>query len=123
MICPCGSGILFDGCCGAILAGKRKAGTAEQLMRSRYTAYVVKDVDYLVRTTHPSTRTPSLANSIRLWMEQVEWLRLHVLFSGDDTVEFIAEYISDGKPGQHHERSAFKKEKGEWFYVGDEHES
>jgi SEC-C motif-containing protein len=119
MMCPCGSGRLFDDCCGALLSGKRKAATAEQLMRSRYCAYVVKDVDYLVRTTHPSSRTPDLAASIRDWMDQVQWLRLHVLAAGEDTVEFIAEYMSNGRAGRHHERSLFKKQKGEWTYVGE----
>lgn len=89
-------------------------------MRSRYAAYVVNDVDYLVRTTHPESRRPDLAVSIEQWMRQVEWLNLHVLSASEDRVEFIAEYISDGKPGRHHERSLFKKYKHEWFYVGEE---
>ena len=99
-------------------------------MRSRYTAYVAKKVDYLVKTTHPSARDGNLAESIRRWMRKVEWLKLHVisLDAGsvtDDTgrVEFIAEYVSDTGPGRHHECSVFKKYKGEWFYAGDEDES
>ncbi|WP_372846653.1 YchJ family protein [Pontiella sp.] len=119
MNCPCGSGSPFGACCGAFLSGGRTAATAEQLMRSRYCAYVVEDVDYLVRTTHPSSRTPGLAASIRNWMDQVQWLRLHVLAAGENTVEFIAEYISEGKPGRLHERSRFKQKNGEWFYVGE----
>ncbi|MDF7822851.1 YchJ family metal-binding protein [Pontiellaceae bacterium B12227] len=117
--CPCGSGELFVECCGPLISGKEKAHTAEQLMRSRYSAYVKHDVDYLVSTTHPKSRTSDLAQSIASWMNQVQWIRLHVLNAEKETVEFIAEYISDGKPAQHHERSLFKKHKGEWFYVGE----
>ena len=128
--CPCGSGIAFAACCGGILADRRSADTAEQLMRSRYTAYVVKDVDHLVRTTHPSVRADDLADSIRAWMRKVEWLKLHVIAAetGTETddighVEFIAEYLTDTAPGRHHECSVFKKLKGDWYYVGEESEA
>ena len=119
MKCLCGKPIEFEACCGAILSGKRKAESPEELMRSRYSAYVVEDVDYLVRTTWPASRAPNLAASIRHWMDQVQWLQLTVLFSGKDTVEFVAEYISGGRTGRLHERSLFRKQKGEWFYVGE----
>jgi len=99
-------------------------------MRSRYTAYVTKKVDYLISTTYPSAREEDLAESIRRWMRKVEWLKLHVVAvdagdSSDDAgrVEFIAEYVSDQGPGRHHECSVFKKRKGEWFYMGEEDES
>ena len=117
--CPCGSGIEYSDCCYPVISGTVKARTAEQLMRSRYTAYVNQDVDYLVSTTHPDVRTPGLANSIASWMRQVEWTRLHVLNADLDRVEFMAEYMDDGKSGQHHEHSLFRKHKDEWFYVGE----
>ena len=128
--CPCGSGALFENCCDPIIAGRRAAETAEQLMRSRYTAYVARKVDYLVRTTDPSVREEDLAESIRRWMRKVEWLKLHVVAvdagsATDDTgrVEFIAEYVADTGPGRHHECSVFQKRKDEWFYAGEEDES
>lgn len=96
-------------------------------MRSRYTAYVTKNVDYLVRTTLPASRTEDLADSIRKWMRQVEWLKLHVVATesgteNDETgkVEFIAEYLTSTAPGRHHECSVFEKVDGEWYYVGEE---
>lgn len=119
MRCPCGSGALFDECCGLILSGKAKAETAEQLMRSRYSAYATENVDYLVRTTDPKSRAKNLAESIRSWMNEVQWLQLHVLSATQDTVEFIAEYISNGQSCQLYEHSLFRKQKGEWFYVGE----
>ena len=118
--CPCGSGLSFETCCCPIISGKEKVPTPERLMRSRYSAYVMRDVDYLVRTTHPTSCSPDLAESIATWMKQVEWVRLHVLNAEKNHVEFVAEYISDGTPAQHHEKSVFKKHKGEWFYVGEE---
>lgn len=92
-------------------------------MRSRYTAYVAKNVDYLVRTTHPSVRTDDLTRSIRKWMRQVEWLKLHVVATEGARVEFIAEYITATAPGRHHECSVFKRHNGEWFYLGEERDA
>ncbi len=121
--CPCGNGADYDECCGGIVSGNRKAQTPEQLMRSRYTAYVAKKVDYLVQTTHPSSRTDDLADSIRKWMRQVEWLKLHVIATEANRVEFTAEYLTDTGPGRHHECSVFEKVDGEWFYLGEESEN
>ncbi len=127
--CPCGSGVDFEACCGGIVDGRRKALTAEQLMRSRYTAYVMKKVDYLVESTHPSARTDDLASSIRKWMRQVEWLKLHVVATegGGEAdafghVEFVGEFIADTGPGRHHECSVFEKLNGVWYYLGEEYE-
>lgn len=93
-------------------------------MRSRYTAYVLEDVDYLVETTASESRTPDLAHEIRQWMNQVQWLRLHVINTAagrssdsEGTVEFIAEYLGPTGPDQHHEKSRFKKINGAWCYV------
>ncbi|MEN8261637.1 MAG: YchJ family metal-binding protein [Pseudomonadota bacterium] len=125
--CPCGSGVDFEACCGGIIAGLRTACIAEELMRSRYTAYVLKKVDYLVQTTHPSSRTADLPDSIRKWMRQVEWLKLHIVATAEGgeadltgRVEFIAEYLSDSGPGRHHECSVFEKVDNDWYYVGEE---
>lgn len=124
--CPCGSGVDFGVCCGAVLSGRYAARTAEALMRSRYTAYVVGSVDYLVQTTLPSARSPKLAADIRETMSAVRWIRLHVLNGcGEATdsfgiVEFLAEYMDSNGLGQHHERSVFRKRKGIWYYEGAE---
>jgi len=95
-------------------------------MRSRYTAYVLEDVDYLVNTTLPASRTPDLASSIRQWMKQVKWQRLHVLSTEagarsdtTGTVTFVAEFIGPDGADQHQEQSHFQKVGGTWYYVGD----
>ena len=124
-LCPCGSGERIQECCGKWIAGRKKAPTAEALMRSRYTAYILEDADYLVETTLPASREPDLAKSIRHWMKQVEWQRLHVLnieagkrSDTEGIVEFIAEFIGPNGSDRHHERSQFKKIHGTWYYVG-----
>jgi uncharacterized protein YchJ len=58
--CWCGSARPFESCCGPLLEGRTRAVTAEQLMRSRYTAYVLSDADYLLRTWHAGTRPSSI---------------------------------------------------------------
>lgn len=125
--CPCGSGDDFTACCEGIVSAQQNASTAVALMRSRYTAYVMKKVDYLVQTTLPASRSDDLADSIRKWMRQVEWLKLHVVAMDQGSerdavgyVEFIAEYITDSGPGRHHECSSFEKVDGLWYYVGEE---
>ncbi len=117
--CPCGSGEPYDACCGRFISGAEKAQTAEQLMRSRYAAYVKKDVDYLVNTTLPKSRTPDMAGNIAEWMNAVEWKRLLIIRAEETTVDFVAQYVLDGEEGQHREHSLFKKQNGEWFYVGE----
>ena len=58
--CPCGTGLPYDDCCGPLHAGSTAAATAEQLMRSRYSAFAVGDAAYLLATWHPSTRPAAL---------------------------------------------------------------
>ncbi|WP_446226328.1 YchJ family protein [Nocardia sp. IBHARD005] len=117
--CPCRRGEPFDGCCGPILAGEKAAPTAETLMRSRYTAYVVGDVDYLLRSWHPSTRPAEL----ELDQDQ-QWLFLEIIgtqrggpFDDNGTVEFIAHYKLDGTRDAMHEISTFVRVAGAWVYL------
>ncbi|MDZ8118813.1 YchJ family protein [Pontiella agarivorans] len=117
--CPCGSGESYDACCGRFISGAEIAQTAEQLMRSRYSAYVKKDVDYLVRTTLPKSRTPDLAQNITEWMNAAEWIRLLIIRAEETTVDFVAQYRLNGSEQQHREHSVFKQKNGEWFYVGE----
>ncbi len=95
------------------------AKTAETLMRSRYTAYVLRREDYLLATWHTTTRPEILALSDH---QQNQWLgltvRLHDAFAPDRAVvEFVARYKQNGKAYRLHERSRFVFEQGRWFYV------
>lgn len=116
--CPCGSGTPYDACCGPLHRGASLAATAEQLMRSRFSAFAVGDVDHLFRTWHPRTRPDAqdLAPDPR-----IEWTRLEVLDAvehGDRAeVEFEAHHRVGGVPAVLHERSRFERRAGRWFYV------
>lgn len=117
--CPCGSGLNLADCCMPIIVGQSPAVSAEALMRSRYTAYVLGDARYLSISWHPSTRPQQLDLS-----DNIEWLGLTVLSckagTMDDvkgTVEFIARYRHLDVTGQVHENSRFLKDNGVWFYV------
>lgn len=118
--CPCGSGETYGNCCAPLHRGEHTAATAEQLMRSRFSAFAVGDTAYLLETWHPGTRPPSL----RLDPE-LRWTRLDVLaasagspFHKTGTVEFRAHYRQDGRRGSMHEHSTFTREGGRWVYVG-----
>lgn len=114
--CPCGSGQAYDACCGPLHRGATRAGTAEQLMRSRYSAYVVGDADHLFRTWHPRTRPDDVAPD-----QRIEWTGLEVLDvveDGDEAeVEFRATHRVDGEDRVLHERSRFERRIGHWVYV------
>lgn len=116
--CPCGSGQRYAACCGPLHAGERPAASAEALMRSRYSAYVLKLADYLLATWHPSTRPSELD----LAADDSKWLGLDVKrheVQDDDRamVEFVARYRIAGRGHRLHEVSRFVREDGRWFYV------
>lgn len=116
--CPCGSGERFDGCCAPLLRGAG-APSAERLMRSRYTAFVMGDARYLEDTWHPGTRPKDLElTPARRWngLEIVD-----VVAGGDgDTrgvVEFRAHWRERSETGVLAERSRFVRQRGRWWYL------
>lgn len=126
--CPCLPDLSFESCCGPFLKGTL-APTAEALMRSRYSAYALKDAAYLHRTTHASTRKKHPLKEIAKWAKRTNWLKLEVLRTekgletdSEGIVEFNA-YFTEKDHHIHvlHEVSFFKKEESEWFYVSGEH--
>ncbi len=107
-------------CCGPLLSGDAVAQSAEQLMRSRYTAFVLKDSDYLLASWHSTTRPAELDLS----GDTTQWTGLQVITTtrggaGETagTVEFIADYRQGGQAGRLHEVSRFRREAGRWVYV------
>lgn len=113
--CPCGTGDAYAPCCGSLHQGESVAATAEQLMRSRYAAYVLGEVAYLARTWHPRTRPEPLEV-----VADSGWLRLEVLGAVDGgpddqtgEVEFVARHVD----GPLHERSRFVRRAGRWVYL------
>lgn len=118
MNCPCNSGELYKSCCALYHNKSAYPPTAEKLMRSRYSAYVLKNEKYLLYTWQTSKRPPSLA------LNSVRWTGLEILSIKDglesDTtgvVEFVAKYSLGNQDGKVHEISNFLKENNKWFYV------
>ena len=117
--CPCGTGLPYAECCGRLHDGAATAATAEQLMRSRYSAFAVGDAAYLLRTWHPATRPGALEID-----DDVRWTGLDVLgttggslLAADGTVEFRASYVRAGRAGAQHENSRFVSEDGQRRYL------
>ena len=131
--CPCG-GRAFADCCAPFLCGTQLPASAEALMRSRYTAYTLRDEAYLRATWHPDTRP---AEGLFDADEGLTWLGLEVK-SGlrlrkrkpadadaemsdagaeSATVDFVARYKVGGRAHRLHEVSRFVREQGRWLYV------
>lgn len=116
--CYCGTFLSFENCCQPIINEVQKATTPEQLMRSRYSAYCIHNADYLVKTTHSSTRKFHQIADILQWSEANHWLKLEIISTTGTTVEFKAYYLDVNlKRTIHHEKSTFLFENGKWFYV------
>lgn len=122
--CPCGSGSAYEECCQPLITGTREALTAEQLMRSRYSAYVKVETDYIFETTHPEHREGFDHQGTAQWAEDSDWEGLEILATSkggaedtDGTVEFIARFSEKGVRKAHHELAEFKKGDGRWFFT------
>jgi SEC-C motif domain protein len=116
MICPCGSKKTYQECCEPIVSQKIKPSSAEQLMRSRYSAYAMGNGKYLVDTTFKESRIEEDAELIVEHAKTIVWLKLEVVTSNHDSVEFKAYYNDKTKIHLHHETSSFILENGQWYY-------
>lgn len=117
-LCYCCSNSPFESCCELYLSGKQKPATAESLMRSRYSAYCTHNADYLLVTTHISTRKFHNKKDILAWSVQNTWLKLEVVKATETIVEFKAYFMDASLQSHcHHEKSTFKKQGEQWYYV------
>lgn len=114
--CPCG-GKDYAACCGRFVEGGAPAPAADLLMRSRYTAYVLRNEAYLKATWHATTRPaePVAQDDGTRWLGLE--VRRHVPDGDSATVEFVARYRIGGRAHRLHEISRFVREDGRWFYV------
>lgn len=125
MNCYCGHIKTYENCCKTFHVNQGKTETAEQLMRSRYSAFVLANGDYLMQTHHSSTRPILEKEAIVKWAKSVTWIKLEVLKTTkglkDDhegTVFFNAYFKENGKTDVISENSAFIKENETWYYLG-----
>ncbi|MFI6499740.1 YchJ family protein [Nonomuraea typhae] len=117
--CPCGLSTPYDECCGRLHRGQAEAVTAEQLMRSRYSAYARGEAAYLLTTWHPRTR-PATVDFER----GLRWDRLEIVATDggspihtEGVVEFRAHFSRAGRTGHMHEVSRFVRDNGAWVYL------
>lgn len=127
MTCPCGSNKPFSFCCEPAIEGHKPSKTAEALMRSRYTAFALGAVDYIINTTAEENRNPEDAEIIAEQVQATTWVGLRILDSvagtaSDSTgiVEFSARFEAGDQSGELHERSNFRKENDHWYYIDGE---
>ncbi|WP_428411791.1 YchJ family protein [Pararhizobium sp.] len=126
-LCPCGSAKEFATCCSRHIAGQQPAPTAEALMRARYTAFTLGNLDYI-----ESTITEHASQSFnRVDMERslpgTEWLGLEVRDTtggreSDDsgTVNFAFHYRSKNRDFSQVEIASFRRVDGAWLYDDSE---
>ncbi len=122
LACPCGQGN-YQHCCQPLHVGQAHAESASQLMRSRYSAFALQQIDYIVQTTALGQQASLDVDAIADWSKSNQWLKLEVLNSNEKLdknhaqVEFKAHY-HDGKQTQiHHEISHFVQHQARWYFL------
>ena len=122
-MCPCTSGEKYQSCCGQYISTKVHPPTAEALMRSRYTAYAIGEIEYLPRTLPLLDRKNFDRRGAKQWSEQAKWLGLEVISVKEmnqgtkATVEFKAKFQIGDEELEHHEISRFEKQMDRWFLI------
>ncbi|WP_105167940.1 YchJ family protein [Pseudoalteromonas sp. T1lg23B] len=120
-MCYCSNEASFQQCCEPFISGTEFPKTAQQLMRSRYSAYVVKNALYIRETYAEEEQKHHSIEDILAFANAVDFIRLEILSTGDTTdgsfVEFKATYIAENKICELHERSNFILESGLWKYL------
>ncbi|MEI7639143.1 MAG: YchJ family protein [Syntrophus sp. (in: bacteria)] len=127
MDCPCRSGNTYEKCCAPFIKGESYPETAEQLMRSRYSAYALQEIPYIHDTIHPDFREDWDEEGALKWSKSSVWNGLEIVQTeaggpGDEqgTVEFIAGFSIGDDRLQHHELAVFEKMAGRWYFKDGE---
>ena len=123
-LCPCTSKKPYDRCCGPFHAGRTAPETAEQLMRSRFSAYAMAKVNYLIATRPEDKRSEENREELAQYCKSVSCVGLKIvskeLGGRDDStgiVTFHASLQTNGRRSLHIETSHFARENGKWVYV------
>lgn len=120
MFCPCGSSLVFEQCCQPIINQDKVASTAEQLMRSRFSAYAIGDAQYIFDTYSKTKQAKQTVKEIKAWADECRWVALVIHESLANIVEFSAYYIASDCLFEIRECSNFIKEQEQWRYVDGE---
>lgn len=117
-LCYCGSQRPFGECCEPFLLGAALPVSAEELMRSRYSAYVTRNVPYILETTSPKYRKYYHPKAIQEWASNSTWISLEILSSSEKRVQFVATYLDEtGQLMHHKEDSRFEKIGERWYFM------
>ena len=123
-LCPCCSGKPYETCCKPFHQGKLPK-TAQQLMRSRYSAYALNIPDYIIETTHPAS--PQYMGDRKLWAEKLsefcvksQFKKLEILSAHEHETTAIVVFVAHMSHNQEDttftEKSCFEKRGGKWLY-------
>ncbi|WPC73125.1 YchJ family protein [Vibrio porteresiae] len=124
-LCYCNSGLAYSDCCQPVHHDHANAKTPEQLMRARYSAHVLKLVDFIVATYHPSCNAEQDRAEIAASANS-HWNKLEVLSTDEGSndsegyVHFKAHFSDHGQTYCLEERSRFLREGQLWYYVDGE---
>lgn len=120
--CPCGQG-QYAACCQPLHLKQQVAQTAEQLMRSRYSAFALQQIDYILQTTALGQQSALDRAAIADWSQSNQWLKLDVvqhqpkLDKTHALVEFKAHYHDGTQAHVHHEISHFVLHQQQWYFL------
>ncbi len=119
-VCPCGTGLMFEVCCGPVISGAA-AATPEALMRSRYCAFVLGKIDHIERTHAPEIGDDFNRAEAERTASDVEWQGLEIVSAseqGDEgEVGFYIRFRREGQDFGQYELASFRREQGRWLYV------
>lgn len=124
--CPCGTPLSFEQCCQPLILNKHRldkqiATNPESLMRSRFTAYLLEDYDYILATYGPKQRITLSVTELEQSAAGTKWLKLVIHASShvglNAKVEFSAYYQSEQQFYVLHETSDFTCENAQWYYT------
>lgn len=122
-LCPCCSGKQYSVCCQPYLDQAAFPALPEALMRSRYTAYVRHDADYLIKTWHPACEPWRFKPGLEESFAATQWRSLHIIEaetpgdSAEGFVMFFARFTENQRESFIHERSRFLREDQRWYYI------
>jgi SEC-C motif-containing protein len=121
-LCPCTSGRPYADCCAPLHRGERAAETPEALMRSRFAAFALGDMEYLWRTLHPDHAERALPKeealrSLKAAARALKYMRLTILDARGTRVLFLAAVFEKGKDRSFIELSSFARSGAGWGYL------
>mgnify|MGYP003477035288 FL=1 len=124
MPCVCGIGESTESHCLPIIKGEKSAETAEALMRARYSAYALGEVDFVMNSHTPDAGKDVDREQTEAWSKSSKWLGLEILSTeaggeSDDrgTVDFVARYKVKNGSLEHRARANFEKHDGKWLFA------